>query len=101
MFVKYAVAFIICPGGLGPMDEFFEALTLIQTKKIRPFPVFLMDSGYWRGMLSWMRDTMVNSRMIDAEDLSLFHVRDDPEEVVRELKNWYRVVKASEESKTK
>jgi len=101
MFVKYAVAFIICPGGLGTMDEFFEALTLIQTKKIRPFPVFLMDSGYWRGMLSWMRDTMVNSRMIDAEDLSLFHVRDDPEEVVRELKNWYRVVKASEESKTK
>jgi len=101
MFVKYAVAFIICPGGFGTLDEFFEALTLIQTKKIKPFPVFLVNSGYWRGMLSWLRDTMVNENMIGAEDLSLFHVRDDPEEVIRELKNWYRVVRAAEESHKK
>jgi len=99
MFVKYAVSFIICPGGYGTLDEFFEALTLIQTKKIKPFPVFLMDSSYWRGILSWMRDTMVSKRMIDAEDLSLFHVRDDPEEVIRELAGWYRMVKASEQAK--
>jgi uncharacterized protein (TIGR00730 family) len=101
MFVKYAVAFICCPGGFGTLDEFFEALTLIQTKKIKPFPVFLVNSSYWRGMLSWLRDTMVNGNMISAEDLSLFHVRDDPEEVIRELKNWYRVVRASEEAQQK
>jgi len=101
MFVKYAVAFICCPGGFGTLDEFYEAITLIQTKKIKPFPVFLVNSSYWRGMLSWLRDTMVNDGMISAEDLSLFHVRDDPEEVVRELKNWYRAVRAAEESHKK
>jgi len=101
MFVKYAVAFIICPGGLGTMDEFFEAVTLIQTRKIRPFPVFLVNSGYWRGLLSWMRDTVLNERMIDAEDLSLFHVRDDPEEVVRELAHWFRAVRKAEEARVK
>ena len=101
MFVKYAVAFICCPGGFGTLDEFFEALTLIQTKKIKPFPVFLVNSSYWRGMLSWLRDTMVNGNMISAEDMSLFHVRDDPEEVIRELKNWYRVVRAADEAHQK
>jgi hypothetical protein len=101
MFVKYAVAFICCPGGYGTLDEFFEALTLIQTKKIKPFPVFLVNSTYWKGLLTWVRDTVVDQHMIDAEDLSLFHVRDDPDEVVRELKNWYRAVKASEDAKAK
>jgi hypothetical protein len=101
MFVKYAVAFICCPGGYGTLDEFFEAVTLIQTKKIKPFPVFLVNSTYWKGMLTWVRDTLVDQHMIDAEDLSLFHVRDDPDEVVRELKNWYRAVKAAEDARTK
>ena len=101
MFVKYAVAFICCPGGYGTLDEFFEAVTLIQTKKIKPFPVFLVNSTYWRGLLTWVRDTLVDQHMIDAEDLSLFHVRDDPDEVVRELKNWYRAVKAAEDAKAK
>lgn len=96
MFVKYAVAFIICPGGLGTLDEFFEAVTLIQTRKIKSFPIFLMNSRYWAGLLSWMKDTMLSQKMIDAEDLSLFCVRDDPEEVIQELKGWYRSIKAPE-----
>lgn len=94
MFVKYAVAFIICPGGLGTLDEFFEAMTLIQTRKIKSFPVFLMNSRYWAGLLSWMKDTMLSQKMIDAKDLSLFSVRDDPEEVIQELKSWYRSIQA-------
>lgn len=96
MFVKYAVAFIICPGGLGTLDEFFEAVTLIQTRKIKSFPIFLMNSRYWAGLLSWMKDTMLSQKMIDAEDLSLFSVRDDPEEVIQELKGWYRSIKTPE-----
>ncbi len=96
MFVKYAVAFIICPGGLGTLDEFFEAVTLIQTRKIRSFPVFLINSSYWAGLLSWMKNTVLAQKMIDGEDLSLFYVRDDPDEVIRELKAWYRSVKSAE-----
>ncbi len=101
MFVKYALAFIILPGGYGTLDEFFEAITLIQTKKIRPFPVFLVNSSYWRGLLSWLRDTMLEHKMIDGEDLAIFHVRDDLDEVVRELTHWYRQVKnAADDSKS-
>jgi len=98
MFVKYAVAFVICPGGFGTLDEFFEALTLIQTRKIRPFPVFLLNAAYWNGLLALMKDKMVAEGMIDAEDLSFFHVRDNPDDIVRELSSWYRAVRASEGS---
>jgi uncharacterized protein (TIGR00730 family) len=99
LFVKYAVAFVICPGGLGTLDEFFEAATLIQTRKINPFPVFLLNSHYWKGMLTWLNDQVLGSHMIDAEDMALFHVRDDPEEIVRDLTKWYRAVKRAEEAK--
>ncbi len=98
MFVKYAMAFVICPGGFGTLDEFFEALTLIQTRKIRPFPVFLLNSAYWNGLLAWMKDRMVAEGMIDPEDLSFFHVRDNPDDIVRELASWYRAVRAAEGS---
>jgi len=98
MFVKYALAFVIMPGGYGTLDEFFEAITLIQTKKIKPFPVFLVNSSYWRGLLTWLRETMLEHKMIDGEDLAIFHVRDDLEEVVRDLKNWYKQVKRAGES---
>jgi len=101
MFVKYAVAFIILPGGFGTMDEFFEALTLIQTKKIKPFPVFLVNSSYWKGMLSWLNDTMLSQHMINAEDLAMFHVRDDIDEVVRDLTSWYSQVQHAEEMHAK
>lgn len=99
MFVKYAMAFIILPGGFGTMDEFFEAMTLIQTRKIRPFPVYLVNSGYWKGLMSWLEDTMTGEQMIEPEDLALFHQRDDPAEIVRELGSWYRAVKAAEEAR--
>jgi hypothetical protein len=96
MFVKYAVAFICCPGGFGTLDEFFESLTLIQTKKIKPFPVFLANAAYWGGLTAWMRDRLAADGMIDRADLDLFHVRDDPDEIVRELKAWYAKVRAQD-----
>ena len=82
MFIKYSNAFIIFPGGFGTMDELFEALTLIQTKKIRNFPVVLFGSQYWRGLLQWITSTMLNERMISPEDLGLIHLTDSPQDVV-------------------
>ncbi|MDQ3855444.1 MAG: TIGR00730 family Rossman fold protein [Chloroflexota bacterium] len=83
MFVKYAEAFIIFPGGFGTMDELFEALTLIQTGKIQNFPIILVGSAYWQGMLDWIRSTMLAEGKISAEDLDLLMVTDSPEEVCR------------------
>lgn len=88
MFVKYADAFIILPGGLGTMDELSEALTLIQTGKIHHFPVILVGSEYWGGLLDWMRGTLVGSGAISPEDLDLIAVTDDPEEVIRILREF-------------
>jgi hypothetical protein len=82
MFVKYADAFVILPGGLGTLDELFEALTLIQTGKIRHFPVVLMGTAYWGGLVDWMRTTQVPAGTIAAADLNLFHLTDDPAEAV-------------------
>ena len=83
MFVKYAEAFIIFPGGFGTMDELFEALTLIQTKKISHFPVILYDSKYWKGLIDWIRDTMLTTEKIHPEDASLLLLSDDPEEICK------------------
>jgi uncharacterized protein (TIGR00730 family) len=93
MFVKYAVAFVIFPGGFGTMDELFESLTLIQTKKIKPFPVILYGSDYWKGLLGWMEGTLVKEGAISKEDFSLFSIVDRPEDVVFLLKEHYRVMK--------
>ena len=82
MFVKYADGFVILPGGLGTLDELFESLTLIQTGKVRHFPVVLVGSSYWSGLLAWMRDTMLKQGTIAETDLNLFHVTDDPDEVI-------------------
>lgn len=82
MFIKYSNAYIIFPGGFGTMDELFEALTLIQTRKIRNFPVVLFNSQYWRGMLQWITSTMLNEKMINSEDLSLIHLTDSPKDAV-------------------
>ncbi len=82
MFIKYSNAYVIFPGGFGTMDELFEALTLIQTRKIRNFPVVLFGSQYWRGMLSWLTSTMLNEKMINPEDLSLIHLTDSPNDAV-------------------
>jgi uncharacterized protein (TIGR00730 family) len=81
MFVKYAVGYVIFPGGFGTMDELFEALTLIQTKKIRSFPVVLVGREYWEGLFDWIRKTMLSANNISPEDLDLLHVVDEPEEV--------------------
>lgn len=81
MFVKYARAFVIFPGGFGTMDELFEALTLIQTNKVRDFPVVLFGSEYWGGLLTWVRDVMAREGKIAAADLDIMHLTDDPAEV--------------------
>lgn len=86
MFVKYAVAYVVCPGGFGTMDELFEAITLIQTDKIRPFPVILLDNNYWGGLIDWIKGTLLKAGKIDDDDLCLFEVMDEPEEVVDRLK---------------
>lgn len=86
MFVKYAQAYVGMPGGFGTLDEIFEALTLIQTKRIKPFPVILVGSDYWASLLEWARGTLVLRGLISAEDLELVTVVDDPDEVVRIIK---------------
>lgn len=83
MFVKYARAFVVFPGGYGSMDELFEALTLIQTGKVKNFPVVLMGTSYWKGMVEWLERVVAGEGNIAAEDLLLFHVTDDPAEAVR------------------
>jgi uncharacterized protein (TIGR00730 family) len=86
MFVKYAVAYVIMPGGFGTLDELFEALTLIQTKRIRSFPVILIDSGYWKGLLDWFRKTLLKENNILDSDLDIFSVVDTPEEAMGIIK---------------
>jgi uncharacterized protein (TIGR00730 family) len=85
MFVKYAQAFVVLPGGFGTMDELFEALTLVQTKKVTRFPVVLMGSWYWQGLLDWMRDTMLAEGKIGPEDLKLICLTDDVDEAIRHI----------------
>lgn len=85
MFVKYARAFVVLPGGFGTMDELFEALTLVQTRKVTRFPVVLMGVAYWRGLLDWLRDTMAGEGKILAADLELLRVTDDVGEAVRHI----------------
>jgi uncharacterized protein (TIGR00730 family) len=88
MFVKYAMAYVVMPGGFGTIDELFEALTLIQTKRIKSFPVILMGSEYWKGLLDWLRKTMLHDNKISQEDLELFQIIDDPEEAVKHIQKY-------------
>jgi uncharacterized protein (TIGR00730 family) len=88
MFVKYAMAYVVMPGGFGTIDELFEALTLIQTKRIKSFPVILMGSEYWKGLLDWLRKTMLHDSKISQEDLELFQIIDDPEEAVKHIQKY-------------
>jgi len=89
MLVKYATSFIIMPGGLGTLDELTEVLTLMQTEKIKPFPVVLFGSDYWKGFLTWLSDTVLARQFITSEDLNLLRVCDKPEEVVDIVQSWY------------
>jgi uncharacterized protein (TIGR00730 family) len=90
MFVKYAKAFVVLPGGFGTMDEFFEAITLIQTKRIEPFPVVLIGKEYWQGLIDWMKKQMLKKSRIIRNELDIFKVADSPDEVVRIIKNFYK-----------
>lgn len=89
MFIKYSNAYIIFPGGFGTMDEVFEALTLIQTRKIRNFPVVLFGSQYWRGMLQWISSVMLHEGNINSEDLQLLHLTDSPKDAVDFITKWH------------
>ena len=83
MFVKYSTAFIAFPGGYGTMDELFEALTLVQTGKVKQFPVVLFGPAYWAGLAEWLRDRVAGEGKVATEDLKLFHLTDEPQEAVR------------------
>jgi uncharacterized protein (TIGR00730 family) len=85
MFVKYAQAFVVLPGGFGTMDELFEALTLVQTRKVTRFPVVLMGTAYWQGLVDWVRDTMAAEGKISPEDLDLLCITDDVDEAIRHI----------------
>ena len=86
MFVKYAVAYVIMPGGFGTLDELFEALTLIQTRRIRSFPVILMGSDFWKGLLDWIKTTLIREKTLTEEELDIFSLVDSPEEAVKIIK---------------
>lgn len=89
MFVKYSVGYVITPGGFGTLDEFFEALTLMQTKKIRRIPIVMYGKDYWEGLIRWIEDTMLGKGTIGKDDMKLFHMADEPEEVVRIIEEGY------------
>jgi uncharacterized protein (TIGR00730 family) len=88
MFVKYAIAYVVLPGGFGTLDEFFEAVTLVQTNKIRPFPVILVGSDFWNSLVEWMEKNMLARGTISKEELSIFKVMDDPEEIAAYIKKF-------------
>ena len=92
MFVKYSQAFVVMPGGFGTLDELFEALNLVQTSKITKFPIVLVGSAYWSGLLSWIHGTLLENGTISAADPQLFQVADDPAEVVQIIKDAHRTV---------
>ena len=89
MLVKYATAFIIMPGGLGTLDELTEILTLMQTHKIRPFPVVLFNSNYWKGFLDWLHTSVLTEGFISEEDFSLLRVCDETDDVIETVCQWY------------
>jgi hypothetical protein len=98
MFVKYAQAFVVLPGGFGTMDELFEALTLVQTRKVTRFPVVLMGADYWSGLLDWMRDRMATDGKISPVDLELICLTDDVDEAVRHIVEADRALAAEREA---
>lgn len=90
MFVKYAKAFVIFPGGYGTLDELFESLTLVQTKRLEQFPVILYGSKFWGGLIDWVKNVVLKEKNIDPEDLDIFRVVDTPEDVVKKIKAFYK-----------
>jgi len=89
MFMKYAQGFVVMPGGFGTLDELFEALTLIQTKKIGKFPIILVGEKFWSGLIDWIKETMLQDGKINAEDLNLFRVVDSADQALEEIEKFY------------
>lgn len=94
MFIRYAQGYVFLPGGVGTLDELFEALTLIQTKKIKAFPIYLMGKDFWAGLLDWIKKMMLGMGCISAEDFEMFQVTDDPEEVANGIERHYQRFRA-------
>jgi len=95
MLVKYSTAFFLLPGGLGTLDEMFETLTLIQTRKIKPFPVIMIGKHYWGGLVDWLRERALVEGMISPEDMHLFHVTDDLDEAVAMVERHHQATDGS------
>lgn len=89
MFVKYAKAFVIFPGGFGTLDEFFESITLVQTQRMEKFPIVLFGKKYWSGLIDWLKKSVLKARNIDPEDLHIFQIVDTPEEVIEVIRKFY------------
>ena len=83
MFIKYAAAYIILPGGFGTLDELFEAVTLVQTRRIKPFPLILVGTDYWSGLIDWIKTKLLSEKRISPEDIDILQVMDEPEEIVK------------------
>jgi uncharacterized protein (TIGR00730 family) len=99
MFVKYASAYVVFPGGFGTLDEFAEILTLIQTGKSKKIPIILVNSDYWRGLLEWIKEKMVGENNINETDMGLIEVIDDPQQVVDVILRYYKDEEAGEGAK--
>ncbi len=82
MFIKYAAAYVVMPGGFGTMDELFEVITLVQTRRIRPFPIIMVGTDYWGGLLEWIRSQLLAQSLISPKDMDIIQLLDDPEEIV-------------------
>jgi hypothetical protein len=93
MFVKYAQAFVVMPGGFGTLDELFESITLVQTKKVTPFPIILMGKDYWGGMFEWIKTTMLAEGTISEGDLNLFSITDDPKAPAQIVAEFYKSIR--------
>ena len=90
MFAKYSKAFVVFPGGFGTLDELFEAITLVQTERVDPFPVILVGTEYWKGLISWIKNTLLPQGTIEKKDLKIFSVVDKPQEVLAAINKFYR-----------
>lgn len=90
MFIRYAQGYVFLPGGYGTLDELFEALTLIQTQKIKAFPIYLMGTDYWKGMMGWIEDTLLAHECISPDDIKMIQLTDNPEEVANGIERHYQ-----------
>jgi len=95
MFVKYAKAFVIFPGGFGTLDEFFESITLIQTERMGRFPVILYGSKFWGGLIDWLKKSVLKEKNIDPQDMDIFQVVDTPEDVIKAIRDFYNKKKTN------